>query len=120
MSRHVGASNRLEGIYTPKFEAILGPHGISIKHRQDLAALDVGLHLYTPGELRGATEMSPVKVWFQLKGKDKDALPAVNLAGMEYVPVRDLPVDTVRFWLASPEGVYLVVYLEATDQFIAE
>jgi hypothetical protein len=29
-------------------------------------------------------------------------------------------VDTVRVWLASPEVVYLVVYLEATEKFIGE
>ena len=39
---------------------------------------------------------------------------------MQLVPCPGLSVETIRFWLASPEVVYLVIYLEATDEFIGE
>jgi hypothetical protein len=120
MSPNVGAADVLEGIYTPRFEAIIGRFGIPIDYRRDKAAIDKGLHLYTPDRINGQAKMSSIKVWFQLKGISKEALTAEDLKGMQDVPVKGLSVDTVKFWLASPECVYLVAYLEATDQFIAE
>ena len=34
--------------------------------------------------------------------------------------IRDLPIEHLRYWFAHPEPVYLVVYLEALDRFLAE
>jgi hypothetical protein len=34
--------------------------------------------------------------------------------------VRGLPIEQVRYWFAHPEPVYLMVYLEALDRFLAE
>jgi hypothetical protein len=120
MSPTVGASDLLEDKYTKEFESLIGPFGILLDYQKDRAAIDKGLHLYTPDRDNGQAHPSQIKVWFQLKGKAKETISAERLKGMEYIPVAGLPVDTVQFWLASPECVYLVVYLEATDQFFAE
>jgi hypothetical protein len=60
-----------------------------------------------------------VRVWFQLKGVHRETLDVTALDSRDEVPV-DLPVDDVKKWYAAPEAVYLVVYLEALDEFIGE
>jgi hypothetical protein len=47
-------------------------------------------------------------------------MPADDVGASTYIAVRDLPVETVRYWYAAPEPVYLVVYLESVDGFFAE
>jgi hypothetical protein len=120
MSPQIGQPDVFETEYTAKFEALLARRGLFINYRKDRAAADLGLHLFAPGRSTGPEVLSLVKVWFQLKGKTREALPAEQLAAMESVPVPGLNVDTVRFWTASPEPFYLVVYLEATGEFIGE
>jgi hypothetical protein len=120
MSPQIGQPDVLEAEYTAKFEALLARHGLFINYRKDLAAVDLGLHLFAPGRATGPEKLSQIKVWFQLKGKNKQALTIEQLATMQSVPVSGLSLETVRFWAASPEPVYLVVYLEATGEFIGE
>src|SRR5205823_1098158 len=79
------------------------------------AARDVGFQLTAPGSL----ELSNVRVWFQLKGKHEETLSADALKGMDSVPVA-LKVKDVMNWYAAPEAVYIVVYLEALNEFIGE
>jgi len=42
------------------------------------------------------------------------------VTGAEHVAARDLPIEHVRYWFAHPEPVYLIVYLQAVDRFLAE
>ncbi|HYT79096.1 MAG TPA: hypothetical protein VEQ37_07545 [Actinomycetota bacterium] len=75
----------------------------------------MGFHLTAPGSL----ELSSVRVWFQLKGVHEQTLSAYALKRIDSVPV-DLDVDDVKKWYAAPEAIYIVVYLEALDEFVGE
>ena len=67
----------------------------------------------------GTLELSGNKVWFQFKGVHTSTVSAAKLAADGYV-ARSLRLDDLRFWYASPEATYIVVYVEATGQFLAE
>ena len=120
MSPKVGPQTQFEREYDIKFRGLLVSRGLFIQYDRDNAGIDLGLHLFSPTRRRDPSRPSLAKVWFQLKGHTRKSFPADRLAGMQLVPCSKLLVDTVRFWLASPEVVYLVVYLEATDEFIGE
>lgn len=59
-------------------------------------------------------------VWFQLKGIRATTMSAERLAAAERVTIAGLGVADVRYWFAHPEPVYLAVYLQALNQFLAE
>jgi Domain of unknown function (DUF4365) len=120
MGPTVGVPDQFEQVYTAKFKALLASRGLFINYESDRAGIDLGLHLFRPTMRRAPTRPSLIKVWFQLKGHTQEAFPGSRLANMPLVPCPGLSVETIQFWLASPEAVYLVVYLEATDEFIGE
>ncbi len=115
----VGEPDVFEQSYLPRLEALLAPHGLLIHYKLDRAALDLGLHLYDSASnpKRG---VSDVRVWFQAKGIQASTLPSMAFDPLAEVSVSGLPVEHVRYWYAAPEAVYLVVYVEAVDRFIAE
>ena len=119
MASAVGFPSQFERDYTNKFKALLSPRGAFMHYDVDVG-IDLGLHLFRPTKRWAPSRPSLTKVWFQLKGHTQEAFPASRLASMMLVPCRGLSVDTIGLWLASPEAVYLVVYLEATDEFIGE
>lgn len=104
-----------EDDYTRAFRQRFSRRGIAIKYERDRAATDVGIHLTAPGSL----ELSSVRVWFQLKGKHSTTLSRDKIDERDFVPIA-VSLNHARFWYAAPEAVYLVVFLEATDEFIAE
>ena len=115
----IGQTDVFEQEYLPKLEALLAPHGLLIHYKLDRAALDLGLHLY--GSRSGPKrEVSGARVWFQAKGIQASTLPISSFDLLTEVAVPGLPVDHVRYWYAAPEPVYLVVYVEAADRFLAE
>lgn len=120
MGPTIGVPDQFEQEYETKFKALLASRGLFIKYEKDRAGIDLGLHLFRPTAKRTPTRPSLTKVWFQLKGHTEEAFPADRLAKMPFVPCPGLEVEAVRFWLASPEVVYLVVYLEAANEFIGE
>jgi hypothetical protein len=120
MGPTIGVPDQFKNVYTAKFKALLASRGLFIAYEDDKAGIDVGLHLFRPTARRAPTRPSLTKVWFQLKGHTQEAFPTGRLANMPLVPCPGLSADTIRFWLASPEVVYLVVYLEATYEFIGE
>jgi hypothetical protein len=120
MGPTIGVPDQFESEYTEQFRAKLARRGLFIKYERDRAGIDLGLHLFQPTAKRSPTRPSLTKVWFQLKGHTEEAFPTDRLAGMPLVPCPKLEVETVGLWLASPEVVYLVVYLEATNEFIGE
>lgn len=105
-----------EDVYMLKFRQLLQGRGLALQHDRDRAGIDMGVQL-TEATSRKVTN---VKVWFQLKGKHASTISAAQLATTSTISVSDLPLDHVRLWYAAPEATYLVVYLEATDTFIAE
>jgi hypothetical protein len=104
-----------EDEYTLKFEQLVVRRGLLAHFKRDRARIDVGIMLNQLGTL----ELSGVKVWFQLKGVHATSLSADDLARLGHVPV-SVRLDDLRFWYASPEATYLVVYVEAVDAFLAE
>jgi|ERR1039457_1795359 hypothetical protein len=119
MGPAIGFPSQFEREYTAKFKALLVSRGVFMEYDKDVG-IDLGLHLFSSTKRWASRRPSLTKVWFQLKGHTQEAFPANRLASMLLVPCPGLSVDTIRFWLASPEVVYLVVYLEATDEFIGE
>jgi hypothetical protein len=107
-----------EDEYTAKFRLMLVGRGIELEYKRDRAATDMGLHLTKRGP-SGAKKPTTVKVWFQLKGKYSSSLPREEFQEAETVPV-DVKIDDLQLWYASPEPVYLVLYVESADIFLAE
>lgn len=113
MALGTNAEEDFEDLYTAKLKALFAGNGIVIKHKRDRVGIDLGLQLTLKGK---ATH---TRVWFQLKGKHATTLPVEQLRVAETVPI-EVELEHLRFWYAAPEAVYIVLYLEATDEFIAE
>ena len=118
MSPKIGQQDEFEGLYTEKFRGLARPFGKFVKYERDRAALDAGIHLTTKTS-RKFRSVSNTRVWFQLKGIQEATLSLADYEKLSDVSL-DLPIDNLRFWYASPEAVYLVIYIESADQFLAE
>lgn len=118
MSPRIGEQDEFEGIYTEKFRVFARPHGEFVKYERDRAAIDIGLHL-TQATRQRFRSVAHARVWFQLKGIRSSTLPLEKFRSLSHVPL-DLDVTDLKFWYASPETVYLGVYIEAADMFLAE
>lgn len=104
-----------EDRYTELFKQQFVGKGIQLSYTRDRAATDLGFHLTRPGSL----ELSGVKVWFQLKGIQRATLPEKRAHEVDHVTV-SVRLEDLRFWYAAPEAIYLIVYVEALDCFLAE
>jgi len=111
----LNAEEVFEDHYTNAFKERFTGRAVLVKYERDRAARDVGAHFTAPGSL----ELSNVRVWFQLKGVHRETLDAAGLREMDSVPVK-LDVADVKKWYAAPEAVYIVVYLEALEEFVGE
>src|SRR5467141_1468974 len=88
-----------ERTYTEKFRALGAPFGVPIKYEQDIAALDLGLHL-TAGD-----EVTNCRIWLQLKGLHADTLPRGEFERLEIMPY-EVKIEHLRAWYQAPEPVY--------------
>jgi len=113
----VGVQDRFEQRYTNRLKDLLSEHGQFVHYENDRAALDLGLHLY--GANAGAGVLGQIRVWFQLKGITESRLGAEQLRAADAVAVTGLSTDHIRYWFAHAEPVYLVVFVEALDEFLA-
>ncbi len=116
----VGDQDRFEQTYTNRLKGLLAPRGQLLTYESDRAALDLGLHLYEPEEGKGEPHLGQVRVWFQLKGIRSATLDRSRLDAIDELPIRGLSLQHIQYWSAHPEPVYLVVYLEALDLFLAQ
>lgn len=116
----VGSQDAFEFEYMGRLKAELGRRGLLVAYEYDRAGIDVGVHLYA-GEpnLDGSRRLEGGRVWIQAKGIRSTTLSADQIRASESIAVKDLTLEQVRFWYASAEPVYLVLYLEATDEFLA-
>ena len=113
----IGKEDEFERLYTEKFRALVSGHGLFVQYEQDRAALDLGVYLTHPaGEQR---RVSHARIWFQLKG-----VHATTLSPDAYqraTSVRHaVSLQHLKFWFASPEPVYLALYVAAANHFIVE
>jgi hypothetical protein len=113
MALNIPKEMTFERVYTDKFRALSAPHGVPIEYKQDLAALDLGLHL-TAGN-----EMTNCRVWLQLKGLHTATLARDEFERRDDV-VYEVKIEHLRAWYQASEPVYLVLYIEAADLFLAE
>src|SRR5205085_3735486 len=91
--------------------------GEFVEYDHDCVAIDIGLHLTAPeGPARRATH---TRIWFQLKGLHDETLPMRDFQSKSYVTI-PLQLEHLRFWFASPEPIYLAVYVEAAEKFLVE
>ncbi len=118
MAPLIGEQDEFEGIYTERFRNLARPYGEFIQYERDRAAIDVGLHL-TQKTASRYRSLSNTRIWIQLKGIRSSTLKPADFTQAEYIPL-DLKIEHLRFWYASPEAVYLVVYVECADVFLAE
>lgn len=113
----IGKEDEFEGRYTEKFRTLVRKFGEFVQYERDRAALDIGLQLTTP--IGTQRRVSHTRIWFHLKGIHKETLPPDY-----YQSARDIGVsvllDHLKFWFASPEPIYLAVYVEAADTFLVE
>ncbi len=108
--------DKFERLYVGKFAAMAGEYGISIKYDYDRAALDQGLHLTVPSET--GEIITDIRIWFQFKGVMAMTLPLAKFESTETISLL-LQISHLRQWYRSPEPVYLVVYVESADKFLA-
>ncbi len=113
----IGDDDQFESEYMAKLRALLTTRGVPLTYDKDRAGIDTGLHLFV-GEASGR-DATQVRVWFQVKGKRAETLSLERYQNRDRIDV-SVQVDHLRFWYAAPEPVYLVVYVEAADAFVAE
>jgi len=118
MAPIIGEQDEFEGIYTEKFRGLARPYGEFVQYERDRAAIDIGLHL-TQTTTSRYRSLSNTRIWVQLKGVRSSTLKLEDFIEAEYVTL-DLKIEHLRFWYASPEAVYLIVYVECADVFLAE
>jgi hypothetical protein len=107
-------SERFEDMYMNKLRALLGGHGLLLSHERDRGTLDLGLELVSPDR-----RLTGVRVWLQAKGRTATSLSLQAFEQADTVAVR-LPLEYVRYWYGHGAAVYLVVYVESADLFLAE
>jgi hypothetical protein len=82
-----------------------------------IGRLYIGLHL--TAKTGAQRRVSHTRIWFQLKGLHKETLRLDDYRRAEDVGV-PIMLDHLKFWFASPEPIYLAVYIEAADIFLVE
>lgn len=107
----------LEQSYMAKLRGILTKKGVVVEYPVDRAAIDVGVHLWV--DLEGNKQVVGARVWFQAKGFHDTTLTKADYTEAEAVTTPSLEMDHVRYWYNAPEPVYLVLYIESADAFLA-
>jgi hypothetical protein len=113
----IGKEDVFESAYTDKFRLLVGGEGEFIQYDRDRVAIDIGLHLTTPDGV--ARRPSHTRIWFQLKGMHEHTLHLENFQATSHVTVR-VKLEQLRFWFASPEPIYIALYVQAANKFLAE
>ncbi len=114
----VGKDSEFEAGYLYKLHGLFRGAGLPVSYPRDLAALDGGLHLYE-ASAEEEKSVSQTRIWYQAKGLRKDTLTRKKFKQSTTIPI-DVRLNHLRYWFAHPEPVYLVVYVEAVDRFLAE
>jgi len=104
---------QFERLYKKEFASLASKYGTEIEYDQDLAAIDIGLHL------SANDKMTNVRVWFQLKGLHSSTLTLEDFKKKDRIAYK-CKIEHLRAWYISPEPVYLVLYLESAEIFLAE
>lgn len=121
----MGPADELEERYMAKFAALVAGRGVAIEYAKDRFGVDTGLQFYvegtkadSKGHERKYFHATSVRVWFQFKGIQADTLSSDDFAQQNSVAVQ-VEIEHLKFWYASPEPVYVTLYVESVDQFLA-
>jgi hypothetical protein len=113
----IGDDDQFESEYMAQLRTLLTRHGVPLTYDKDRAGIDTGLHLFVEGP--SGFDATHARVWFQVKGKRTTTMPLETFHDLSHVDVK-VAVGHLRFWSAAPEPVYLAVYIESADVFVAE
>lgn len=113
----ISDDDELEHRYMAKLRGILGAKGLLLDYSLDRAAIDVGVHLWA--DVEGKKQVVGARVWFQAKGFHDTTVSIGDYAEAEMITTPSLEMDHVRYWYNAPEPVYLVLYIESVDAFLA-
>ena len=115
MALKIGKNDRFERLYMAKFRALSANHGEFIEYQRDRAGRDIGLH-FVSERADGGETVDPSLVWFQMKG-----IQATSFSENDFNICRDLAivlqVEHLCFWYIAPDPTFLVVYVEAVEEF---
>ena len=113
----IGKEDVFEGVYKEKFRTLVRVFGEFVQYERDRAAVDIGLHLTKSNGMQ--RRVSHTRIWFQLKGIHKETLSMEDYRSAKNIPV-SVQLHHLKFWFASPEPIYLAVYVEVADKFLVE
>lgn len=107
----------LEQSYMAKLRGILASKGVLVEYPVDRAAIDVGVHFWV--DVEGKKQVAGARVWLQAKGFHATTVTTADYGEADSITTPSLEMDHVRYWYNAPEPVYLVLYIEAADAFLA-
>jgi hypothetical protein len=113
----IGVHDMFELAYMAKLRDVLAARGVILTYEMDRAAIDLGIHLWVHTD--DGAELTGPRIWIQAKGLHDSTLKAEQFAKAQTVKTPSIEIDHVRSWYNAPEPVYLVVYVESADIFLA-
>ncbi|MFQ4135324.1 DUF4365 domain-containing protein [Nodosilinea sp. PGN35] len=118
MKMLISENDEFESRYLLEFKREAKKYGLFVNYEKDRAAIDLGLHLTREIDPK-FRETTQVRVWFQLKGKQKSTLSLEEYRNSDSVSLQ-LSIEHLKFWYASPEPIYIALYIESADVFLVE
>ena len=115
----VDENDDFESNYLTKFKAEAQRYGLFVNYEKDRVGIDIGLHLTKKLDSKNK-RATQSRVWFQLKGKKADTLSLEEYKQCEFIELKGISIEHLKFWYASPEAVYMAVYIESANIFIIE
>ncbi|MBN9987224.1 DUF4365 domain-containing protein [Rhizobium laguerreae] len=114
----IGKTDAFEADYMTKFRQIAAPFGIFMDYETDRAGRDIGLHLTQASSSGEGRIVTPISVWFQMKGIMPQTLSLKDLNASEQVTVA-LQTNHLAFWYMNPQPTYLAIYVGSAELFLA-
>lgn len=114
----IGATDDFETQYMAKFRQIAAPYGLFMEYATDRAGRDLGLHLTQAAASGSGKIVTPVSIWFQMKGIMPRTLDQAAFHAADDISV-SLNTSHLAFWYMNPQPTYLVIYVGTVDSFFA-
>ena len=112
----IAANEDFEHRYTQAFRDFAASFGIFVTYERDRGTRDIGLH-FTQYKKTGSKLVTPVLVWFQLKGIKRSQLSLQKYTKDKKLSI-SLRTNHLRFWYVAPQPTYLVIFVECAQEFL--
>ena len=112
----IGSTDAFEREYMQRFRAFAGEFGEFVAYERDRGARDLGLYL-THKLASGKERVSTALCWFQMKGVIAKTMSRPEFEAAKAISV-SLEVGHFKYWFLQPSSTYLVLYIQAVDQFL--